>query len=246
MKNAIVVGGSNGIGLSIVVALKGYDTIYIVDKKELDTSFFDSGGDTKYNYIPFDLLKDDYTLFDKLDNVNTLIITAGFGRLSLFTDIKESEIEQSFQVNTIGPMRVIHHLYNKISSNDEDFYCSVMVSISGHVSSPFFSVYSATKAALHRFIESINIELAKTESRNRILEVSPGSIKGTGFYGGKNDVSQTMPLAEEILNRMYSRETLYIPQYEEIFKNVIARYQNDPHQFGLESYDYKVNSGRIK
>lgn len=33
MKNAIVVGGSNGIGLSIVAALRGYDNIYVVDRQ---------------------------------------------------------------------------------------------------------------------------------------------------------------------------------------------------------------------
>lgn len=249
MKNAIVVGGSNGIGLSIVAALQGYDNIYIIDKQEFQEEVIrDFRVDTAQNttYISFDLLNDDYNLFDNILDVNTLIITAGFGRLILFGDTDEDEIVRSFKVNTIGPMRIIHHLYDKISSQKDDFYCAVMVSISGHISSPFFSIYSATKAALHRFIESVNIELEKSGTQNKILEVSPGSIKGTGFYGGHNDISQTFTLAEEILNKMYNRETLYIPQYDEIFKNVIGRYQSDPHQFGLESYEYKVGSGRMK
>ena len=249
MKNAIVVGGSNGIGLSIVAGLRGYDKIYVFDRQAFrEDSIRDFRLDTAQEtiYLPFDLLNDDYNIFDTIPDVDTLIITAGFGRLALFGDTDEDEIERSFRVNTIGPMRIIRHLYDKINSRGEDFYCTVMVSISGHISSPFFSIYSATKAALHRFIESVNIELEKDGSKNRILEVSPGSIKGTGFYGGQNDILQTLPLAEEILNRMYNRETLYIPQYDEIYRNVIDRYQSDPHQFGLESYEYKVGSGRMK
>lgn len=184
-------------------------------------------------------------MFDNIADVNTLIITAGFGRLALFGQTHEEEIESSFKVNTIGPMRIIRHFYDKMSSQTDDFYCAVMVSISGMISSPFFSIYSATKAALHRFIESVNVELEKGGAINRILDVSPGSIKGTQFYGGGNDIALTLPLAGDILVHMYNRETLFIPQYEEIFKNVIARYNSDPRRFGLESYEYKIESGRV-
>jgi glycerol-3-phosphate cytidylyltransferase len=38
---------------------------------------------------------------------------------------------------------------------------------------------------------------------------------------------------------------LFIPDYEPVFKGVLARYQQDAHQFGLESYDYKQGSGRL-
>lgn len=256
MKNAIVVGGSNGIGLSIVAALRGYDNIYVVDRQRFtppydrrqttDRQALANPNQTRYHFVPFDLLSEDYTLFDHMPAVDTLIITAGLGRLALFENTDEEEIQHTFQVNTIGPMRVIRHLYDRIRSQTEDFYCAVMVSISGMISSPFFSIYSASKAALHRFIESVNVELEKSGTRNRILEVSPGSIQGTRFYGGSNDLSQTGPLAEEILGRMYRHETLYIPQYEEIFKEVLERYRSDPRRFGLESYDYKVKSGRVK
>ena len=33
MRNAIVVGGSSGIGLSITVSLKGYNNVYIIDRQ---------------------------------------------------------------------------------------------------------------------------------------------------------------------------------------------------------------------
>lgn len=250
MKSAAIIGGSNGIGLSIVMSLEGYDCLYIIDRQAPSIECWDilheMNPATRIEYIPFDLLTDDYGMFDRLTDIDSLIITAGFGRLALFGSTREDEINRSFQVNAIGPMRIIRHFYDRISDNSKDFYCAVMVSISGIVSSPFFSIYSATKAALHRFIESVNVELEKSGAKNRILEISPGSIKGTAFNGGRNDVSQTLPLAGEIIERMYRRELVFIPQYEEIFKGVITRYRQDPHQFGLESYDYKVNSGRIK
>ena len=114
-----------------------------------------------------------------------------------------------------------------------------MVSIAGRLSSPLFSVYSATKAALNKFIEAVNVELDIQGSRNRILEVSPGSIKGTGFTGGDSQPEMTSGLAGEIIRKAELHEELYIPQYEEIFKGVLARYAADAHKFGVESFWHK-------
>ena len=85
--------------------------------------------------------------------------------------------------------------------------------------------------------------MAGTE--NRILNVSPGSIKGTKFNGGDNDLNKTEALAQAILGKMEERQTLFIPEYEEVFRGVIERYRQDPRQFGLQSYQYKMESGRV-
>ena len=42
-----------------------------------------------------------------------------------------------------------------------------------------------------------------------------------------------------------TRETRYIPQYDEVFKAVLERYHSDPHEYGLHSYQYKKESGRL-
>ena len=58
-------------------------------------------------------------------------------------------------------------------------------------------------------------------------------------------MGQTARLADEILCHMFGRETLFIPQYDEVYQGVLQRYQEDPHRFGVESYDYKYKSGRM-
>jgi glycerol-3-phosphate cytidylyltransferase len=140
--------------------------------------------------------------------------------------------------------RIIKHFYPQMQ-RDMPFYCAVMGSIAGLISSPMFAVYGATKAAVCKLVESLNIELEAAGTPNRILNISPGSIKGTKFSGGDNDLQQTAPLASDILDRTFQRDVLFIPEYEQVFKGVLARYQQDAHQFGLESYGYKQASGRI-
>ena len=114
------------------------------------------------------------------------------------------------------------------------------------MSSPFFAVYGATKAALKIFIESVNVELEKAGSSNRILNVSPGSIKGTSFNAGKTDLELTRQLADDIIAHIEAKDDLFIPQYDEVFRNVLERYHTDFREEGRHSYDYKLNSGRVK
>lgn len=238
MRKVLVVGGANGIGLSIATELAkrtDVEKVYIVDKVSLTEEF----ANEKFKAYQFDLTQEDYSIFDKFQDVDTLMVTAGFGRLALFKDVDESMIPLSFNVNTIPVMRIIKRFYHKLESQ-QDFYCGVMVSIAGFMSSPFFSIYAATKAALKVFIESVNVELLKAGSTNQILNVSPGSLKGTSFTNGKTDLSVTAPMAQAIIAEMEKKNDLYIPQYEEIFKTVLQRYQDDFRKEGAHSYDYKL------
>jgi short-subunit dehydrogenase len=243
IKRILVVGGANGIGLSIATELAKraeVEKVYIVDKAPL----FEEFTNPKFESFQFDLTNDDYSLFDRFTDINALMITAGFGKLALFKDVPEIHIMSSFNVNTIPVLRLVHKFYDKLESKD-DFYCGVMVSIAGFMSSPFFAVYGSTKAALKIFIESVNVELKKGGSPNRILNVSPGSLKGTSFTDGKTDLSVTAPMANSIIEHLESKDDLFIPQYDEIFKNVLERYHADFREEGEHSYEYKLNSGRI-
>lgn len=242
MKRMLVVGGSNGIGLSIVHEMVIRDTtekVYVVDKAPLLKQY----AHPKIESFQFDLTTEDYSLFNRFSDIDSLMITAGFGQLALFKDVSEQHIIDSFNVNTIPVLRLIKRFYNKLEGGS-DFYCGVMDSIAGWMSSPFFAVYGATKAALKIFIESVNVELQKSASRNVILNVSPGSIKGTNFYSGENDLEALRGLTGEILQHLEAKDDVFIPKYEEVFKDVLARYQADFRKEGSHSYDYKMNSRR--
>lgn len=240
---ALVVGGSSGIGLSIVLQLVQdamVEQIYVIDKSLFPKEYLDG----RISFHQCDLSLGDYSVFDDIDDIQALYITAGFGHLRWFQELSEDYIDASFAVNAIAPIQIIRYYYDKMLS-DNAFYCAVMVSIAGRLSSPLFSVYSATKAALSKFIEAVNVELDVQGSNNRILEVSPGSLKGTGFTGGMSKPELTKDLATEIIERTKKRERLFIPQYEEVFKGVVERYHADAHKFGVESYWYKKNQGRL-
>ena len=248
MKKALVVGGNSGIGLAIATnLLREYDHVYIVGKDEPAIHAVMDGSrrefEEKTTFFKLNFVNDDFSLFDQIRDIDALVITAGFGRVALFEELTEAELRNLLNVNFNASLRILKKYYSKIKS-ERPFYTAVMGSIAGHVSSPYFSAYGAAKAGLCQFIENVNIELSQARCQNRILDVSPGALKGTAFNGGENNLALVDGVANEIIKRMHNRETLFIPQYEETYSGVIERYKRDPATFGAQSYSYKAESGR--
>ena len=245
MRNPLIVGGASGIGLALAHLLatqEDTETVWIVDRN-LPTAEQDH---PKFRVLQFDLTHEDYSIFNQFPTIDGLFITAGFARLALFKDIDEAHLVSSFQVNALAPLRIVHHFYDRLQQK-ADFPCAIMVSIAGFLSSPFYAVYGATKAALRSFIESVNVELSRADTPNRILNVSPGHFSGSQFEGGTStQLDQLFPLAQEILSRALAHNDLYIPQYDEVFHAVLDRYQADFRKEGQRAYDYKLQSGRVK
>lgn len=240
MKRVLIIGGSNGIGLALALELsKTGDAITIMDKVAPQMKLPQNIEFQEYN-----LLNNDISILDDYNDIETLIITAGFGRIAPFEFMTEVEIQNVYNVNTIALTKILNFYFLQMKSKKK-FRCAVMGSIAGLISSPLFALYGASKAAVCKLVESLNVELEKGGTTNRILNVSPGSIKGTRFNGGNNNLDLTKKLAEEIILRMNNKETLFIPDYEEIYKNVLERYNNNPHKFGVDSYDYKQSGGRL-
>ena len=183
MKKAIVIGGGNGMGLAISLDLigKGYK-VNILDIKAPEEGVLPEG---IYSYEYIDLYYLDEERLAELakdEDLEVLMITAGIGRVAEFELFKTYEIGNIMTVNATSTIKILRLFYDRINS-DRDFYAGVMGSISGWISSPMAAVYSSSKAAVCRLIESVNIELEVAGRTNRILNVSPGSFSGSRFYG---------------------------------------------------------------
>lgn len=238
---ALVVGGSHGIGLAVSLELaRECASVHIVDRSEPEVCLPDN---VRYSHC--NLLHSDPFAIEGADDANVLVITAGFGRIAPFETFEQKEIENVYQVNAVALTKIIRHFFPKMLDK-QPFHCAVMGSIAGLISSPMISLYSASKAAVCRLVENLNIELEASGSTNRILNVSPGSIKGTRFNGAQStDLLQTEMLAKEIVGRMFRCDTLYIPEYDSIYSGVLQRYHDNPHKFGMDSYRYKLEGGRL-
>ena len=239
IKTAVVIGGTGGLGASIALAM--------AEKGVKVTVFGRSVPETapeNIAYVRFNLLSDDFSAFNDYLNADALIYAAGLGRIAPYEKLTDMELISMFRTNTEGFARILRMFQPRLNG-EKPFRCAVIGSIAGLVSSPMFAAYGASKAAVASLCESVNAELIAQNSQNRILNVSPGAIQGTGFYGGEDQPELTREMAKEIIRRMCAGETLWIPKYEEIYKGVLERYHADPEKFGVESYGYKLQSGRM-
>lgn len=239
MSNALVVGGANGIGAGIVAKLcekPDVDYVYVADRSEPIVK------SDKIRFIQRNFVNDDVEFISELKDLQAVYITLGVGRVSQFASLDEVEIKTGIRLNLETVILMVRALYDKINSQC-NIDVAIMCSIAGRIVSPLFSLYSATKAGLSKFIQSVNIELAKNGVSNRILEVSPGKIDGTSFYNGRTDLTELDVLAAEIIKRASDKELLFIPQYDEIYRDVVDKNNSNEFDFGIDSYEYK--KGRI-
>ena len=114
MKKALIVGGSNGIGLAIVKNLidRNY-FVEIVDRVAPDEKA-DLSNDS-FCFHACDLTNMDNAVFEKLAmdrDIEFLMITAGFGRVTNFENISCSEIEDMIAVNTLAGIKIIRFFYS--------------------------------------------------------------------------------------------------------------------------------------
>lgn len=242
---ALIVGGSNGIGLAIAKQLisKGY-YIEIIDKAQPEKGVLNPD-DYSFHYCNLLYLDEELINHFSADlDIKVLMITAGFGRIADLEFFHSAEIKNMMTVNAVSTIQILRAFYDRIKSS-ERFYCGIVTSISGMMSSPSAAVYASSKAAVFRFVESVNIELEMAGVENRILDVSPSSFKGSRFYGKENQLELLYDLANNIIENLLLAKTIYIPQYESVFKDVLERYHTDPHEYGLHSYKYKKESGRL-
>lgn len=240
VKKILIIGGTNGIGLTMALELsrKKENKIIIMGRHRPSVTL---GGNVLYEY--FDLQSSDIALLEKYIDIDMLIISAGVGRLGRFDSFSLCEIEKIMVTNVVSIMKIIT-IFAKRFDSDKDFFCGIISSISGLLVSPLFAVYGASKAALSKYIEAVNIELEMRNSKNFITDIAPGHIPFTSFDGGDTDVEKLHDIADKIINMILNKRRLYIPKYKDVFEQVINKYNSNKQKFGRESFLYKLEAGR--
>ena len=103
---ALVVGGSSGIGLSIILNLIDrveYDRVYVLDKLDFPSQYKTE----KVTSAICDLSSGVFSILEGIDCIDALYITAGFGHLRFFQELDGAYIQNCFEVNAIAPVQII-------------------------------------------------------------------------------------------------------------------------------------------
>ena len=180
MKSAIITGVSSGIGLTIakkVLAL-GYKVYGLSRTESVELKQNDN-----FQFLECDLrdakqLRKKIDEIQKLDkNIHLLVNNAGFGLIGLHEELDYLKLEEIIQVNLTAPILITRLLLRQIKQNQGTIIN--ISSVTAKKSSPLASAYSAAKAGLTQFGESLFDEVRK--SGVKVCNIHPDVTK-TNFY----------------------------------------------------------------
>jgi short-subunit dehydrogenase involved in D-alanine esterification of teichoic acids len=99
--------------------------------------------------------------------------------------------EETIAVNLLGTIRMTHAFLPQLAKKPDSFIINVSSALA-FVPFPSAITYSATKAAIHSFTESLRYQLVNTSVR--VIEIVPPGVRTT-LFGQEND-DQAMPLQD--------------------------------------------------
>lgn len=184
MKNKVVIitGGSSGIGKALAevfgkngskVVITGRNSANLEEaSKELTAKGIDNltfAGDVSVEKENELLVK---AVIEKYGNIDILINNAGMSMRALFADADLGVIKKLMDVNFYGTVFATKYALPYIVKNKGSIIG--ISSIAGHRGLPGRIGYSASKFAMHGFLESLRTELLKTGVH--VLLACPGFI----------------------------------------------------------------------
>ncbi|MCK4737709.1 MAG: SDR family NAD(P)-dependent oxidoreductase [Sulfurimonas sp.] len=186
MKKVVVTGASSGIGKEITNRLLklGYEVIGIsrsIKKEDFNNENFTS--------FPANL-SDETSVLNTCktltkENIYMLINCAGFGRFEPHEELSSKTITEMVYLNLTAPMLLTNALLRSLKKNDG--YLININSIEALRASKFAGVYSATKAGLKAFGDSLFEESRK--SGLSVTNINPDMTQSSFYDELRFDVS---------------------------------------------------------
>jgi len=187
MKKALITGASSGIGKEICKRLLalGYEVVG-VSRSIIDAEF----NNPHFTSFQANLSDENSTLqlcnILKNESIDILVNCAGLGRFEPHEELSAKIITQMTFLNLTAPMLLTNVLLRTLKKNDG--YLININSIEAIKTSKFAGVYSATKAGLKAFGDSLFEETRK--SGLSVTNINPDMTQSSFYDELRFDVSQ--------------------------------------------------------
>jgi NAD(P)-dependent dehydrogenase (short-subunit alcohol dehydrogenase family) len=185
MPRILITGASSGFGLAIARTFLSRDWEVVATMRAPQASPLPASG--KLQLLPLDVTDPESieSAVAAAGPIDALVNNAGVGMLNALEGVEMSKVRELFETNLFGVMAMTKAVLPQMRLRQS----GVIVNISSSVTLkpfPALSVYSASKAALNAFTESIALEAGLFGVRTRL--VLPGAAPSTDF--GKNAVER--------------------------------------------------------
>ena len=181
-RNIVLIGGSYGIGLSIVKQLWESCTIYVASRS--------TEGLEGYNvkHIPFDALTDSLDLSLLPEEIHGFVYCPGSINLKPLKMLSLANFEEDMQLNFFSMVRVVKDIIGRMADNSSMVFFSTVAVGTGM---PFHTSVSAAKGAIEGFVKSLAAEYSP---KVRINVIAPSLVD--------------TPLAARLLNNDRKKDSM--------------------------------------
>jgi uncharacterized oxidoreductase len=203
-------GATSGIGLALALRLKAAGNTVIIGGRRtgvLESLAAEHGFDT----VPIDttdaasVLAARDLVVSRHPELNVMIAMAG---IMTPEDVRGPDFlataERLVETNISGPLRLIAAFLAQLESRPDSTLLTVSSGLA-HVPLAPFPTYNGTKAFIHRFSESIRLQLADTSVK--VVELVPPAVQ-TELVPGNSQNEHFMPLdafADEVMAILEAR-----------------------------------------
>lgn len=194
----LITGGTSGIGLGLAVRLHEAGNKVIVAGRRAELLDRITTEHPGIEALPLDIAdpasiaRAAETVASDHPDLNVLVNNAGIMlREDLLDPASLPVAEDHVAVNLLGTIRMTYAFVPLLAGRDDAVVMNVTSSM-GFVPLATTPTYSATKAALHSFSESLRVQLA--DSGVQVIEVIPPGVRTTLL--GQQDAEHAMPLED--------------------------------------------------
>ncbi|EFQ96973.1 glucose 1-dehydrogenase A [Nannizzia gypsea CBS 118893] len=191
-KNAVIIGGSHGIGLEVAKALVSQGARVVVSgrraepveaaAKELNelavgaAIVVQSDVTCMKSHAELEGFVKEHLAADGAATIDFLFINAAYANLVPFKSVTEADFDKHFNNNTRGPFFIAQRLVPYIRPGGSIVFTA---SVSIGTGYPGMAAYSASKAAVYSLVQTLAAELASGGNGKegiRVNAVSPGFV----------------------------------------------------------------------
>jgi len=182
MKNILLIGGSHGIGLSIVSELQETHNLFVASRTDESLSH------ENVTHIKFDATKDELDLTQLPDKLDGFVYCPGSINLKPFKMMSLETIKEDMDLNFFAMVKVVKEIISKMDDDSSMVFFSTIAVGTGM---PFHTSVAASKGAIEGFAKSMAAEYAP---RIRVNVIAPSLVD--------------TPLSKRLLNNDKKRESM--------------------------------------
>ena len=189
-KNIVLTGANSGIGLEVLKILAKDNKVLCVDKSvdvlEAMTSenVIVMEKDVSSKQAVDEIFE---TALAKLGSIDIFYANAGYPYYEEFNYVDWERVQRMFETNVYSPIYSYQKYLEYLNGKKGIF--AITISAIGTMAMPGFTIYSASKFAMHGFQEGLRLEMPKNVQLTCLYPVATD----TGFFKAANEIEFKKP-----------------------------------------------------